>query len=125
VDEEKLRVFTAESWHGEDPLQCDRAAAQVLPSFFRRDCFDFEVTSKVLRAAVRCFESFSAAAEEATLSRVFAGQRFRFDRAARSCLERRVADTVFDHLLTARERRGLVTGQEPAEPARSDFLPRA
>jgi len=53
----------------------------------------------------RCsFQSFSAAAEEATLSRVFAGQHFRFDLTAGSRLGRDVADTVVDNLLTAREK---------------------
>ncbi len=80
------------------------AAVEVLRSFFRRDHFDFDVTSEVLPGVVRSFQSFSAAAEEATLSRVFAGQHFRFDLTAGSRLGRNVADTVFDNLLTARER---------------------
>jgi hypothetical protein len=80
------------------------AAAEVLRSFFHRDHFDFDVTSEVLPGVVRSFQSFSAAAEEATLSRVFAGQHFRFDLTAGSRLGRDVADTVFDNLLTARER---------------------
>ena len=80
------------------------AAAEVLRSFFRRDHFDFDVTSEVLPGVVRSFQNFSAAAEEATLSRIFAGQHFRFDLTAGSRLGRDVADTVFDNLLTARER---------------------
>jgi hypothetical protein len=80
------------------------AAAEVLRSFFRRDHFDFDVTSEVLPGVVRSFQSFSAAAEEATLSRIFAGQHFRFDLTAGSRLGRDVADTVVDNLLTARER---------------------
>lgn len=80
------------------------ASAEVLRSFFRRDHFDFDVTSEVLPGVVRSFQSFSAAAEEATLSRVFAGQHFRFDLTAGSRLGRDVADTVFDNLLTAKER---------------------
>jgi hypothetical protein len=80
------------------------AAAEVLRSFFRRDRFDFDVTSEALPGVVRSFQSFSAAAEEATLSRVFAGQHFRFDLTAGSRLGRDVADTVFDNLLTAREK---------------------
>jgi len=80
------------------------AAAEVLRSFFRRDHFDFDVTSEVLPGVVRSFQSFSAAAEEATFSRVFAGQHFRFDLTAGSRLGRDVADTVFDNLLGALER---------------------
>jgi len=80
------------------------AAAEVLRSFFRRDHFDFDVTSEVLPGVVRSFPGFSAAAEEATLSRIFAGQHFRFDLTAGSRLGRDVADTVIDNLLTAREK---------------------
>jgi hypothetical protein len=80
------------------------AAAEVLRAFFRRDHLDFDVTSEVLPGVVRSFQSFSAAAEEATLSRVFAGQHFRFDLTAGSRLGRDVADTVVDNLLTAREK---------------------
>jgi hypothetical protein len=80
------------------------AAAEVLRAFFRRDHLDFDVTSEVLPGVVRSFQSFSAAAEEATLSRVFAGQHFRFDLTAGSRLGRDVADTVVDNLLPAREK---------------------
>jgi len=80
------------------------AAAEVLGSFFGRDRFDFDVTSEVLPGAVRSFPSFSAAAEEATLSRIFAGQHFRFDLTTGHRLGRETADLVFDNLLRAHER---------------------
>ena len=80
------------------------AAAEVLRSFFGRDHFDFDVTSEVLPGAVRSFPSFSAAAEEATLSRIFAGQHFRFDLTTGNRLGREVADSVIDNLLGAPER---------------------
>jgi hypothetical protein len=80
------------------------AAAEVLRAFFRRDHLDFDVTSEILPGVVRSFQSFSAAAEEATLSRVFAGQHFRFDLTAGSRLGRDVADTVVDNLLTTQEK---------------------
>src|SRR5205823_7335428 len=54
------------------------AGAEVLISFFKHDHFEFKVTSEVLPGVERSFTSLSAAAEEATLSRVFAGQHFRF-----------------------------------------------
>jgi hypothetical protein len=75
------------------------AAAEVLLSFFGRDHFDFDVTSEVLPGAVRSFSSFSAAAEEATLSRVFAGQHFRFDLNTGHRLGREIAAFVVDNLL--------------------------
>jgi len=80
------------------------AAAEVLRSFFGRDRFDLDVTSEVLPGVVRSFPSFSAAAEEATLSRIFAGQHFRFDLTTGNRLGRDVADSVVDHLLRAHRR---------------------
>jgi PAP2 superfamily len=75
------------------------AAAEVLRSFFRRDHFEFAVTSEVLPGVQRTFTSFSAASEEATLSRIFAGQHFRSDLTAGNRLGRDVADFVVDNLL--------------------------
>jgi hypothetical protein len=75
------------------------AAEEVLRSFFGRDHFEFNVTSEVLPGVDRSFTSLSAAAEEATLSRVFAGQHFRFDLNAGHRLGREVADFVVDNFL--------------------------
>jgi hypothetical protein len=80
------------------------AAAEVLRSFFGRDRFDLDVTSEVLAGTVRSFSSFSAAAEEATLSRIFAGQHFRFDLATGSRLGREVADSVIDNVLRTQKK---------------------
>ena len=79
------------------------AGAELLVSFFERDRFEFNVTSEVLSGVERSFTSFSAAAEEATLSRIFAGQHFRFDLTAGSKLGLDVADLVLDRLLLPRE----------------------
>ena len=78
------------------------AGAEVLTSFFERDHFEFSVTSEVLPGVERSFTSFSAAAEEATFSRVFAGQHFRFDLTTGQRLGREVADFVTDNFLTPR-----------------------
>jgi hypothetical protein len=80
------------------------AAAEVLISFFGRDDFKLSVTSEVLPGVERSFTNFSAAAEEATLSRVFAGQHFSFDLTSGHRLGREVADFVVDNFL--RPRRG-------------------
>src|SRR5262249_36018749 len=80
------------------------AAAEVLVFLFERDHFEFNVTSEVLPGAERSFTSFSAAAEEATLSRIFAGQHFRFDLTSGHRLGREVADFVADNFLTPRHR---------------------
>jgi hypothetical protein len=76
------------------------AGAEVLISFFDRDRFDFNVTSEVLPGVERSFTSFSAASEEATLSRIFGGQHFRSDLTTGQRLGREVADFVLDNFLT-------------------------
>jgi len=80
------------------------AAAEVLISVLGRDHFDFTVTSEVLPGVQRSFTSISAAMEEATMSRVFAGVHFRFDLTSGHRLGRDVADFVLDHFLTTRHR---------------------
>jgi membrane-associated phospholipid phosphatase len=74
--------------------------AEVLIAFFKTDPFAFKVTSEVLQGVTRSFTSFSAAAEEATLSRIFAGQHFSFDLTNGHDLGQRVADFVVDNFLT-------------------------
>jgi hypothetical protein len=81
------------------------AGAEVLISFFERDRFEFNVTSEVLPGVERSFTSFSAAAEEATLSRIFGGQHFRFDLTTGQRLGRDVADYVLDNFLTHVQRK--------------------
>jgi hypothetical protein len=76
------------------------AGASVLISFFGKDHFDFTATSEVLAGVDRSFKSFSAAGEEATLSRIFAGVHFRSDLTTGQTLGRRVADFVLDNFLT-------------------------
>jgi membrane-associated phospholipid phosphatase len=75
------------------------AAAAVLADFFQEEHADFSVTSEVMPGAQRSFESFAGAAREATLSRIFAGQHFRFDLTAGQRLGREVADLVVDRFL--------------------------
>jgi hypothetical protein len=72
----------------------------VLISFFERDHFELNVTSEVLPGVERSFTSFSSAAEEATLSRIFSGQHFRFDLTTGQRLGREIADFVVDNALT-------------------------
>ena len=76
------------------------AAARVLTSFFKRDHFNFNVTSEVLPGVERSFSRISAAAEEATLSRIFAGVHFRFDLITGQRLGHEVAEFVVDNFLT-------------------------
>jgi hypothetical protein len=76
------------------------AGASVLKFFFRKNHFDFTVTSEVLAGVDRSFTSFSAADEEATLSRIFAGVHFRSDLTTGQRMGREVADFVVDNFLT-------------------------
>jgi len=80
------------------------AAATVLNSFFRSHRFDFKVTSEVMHGVERSFKSFSAAADEATLSRIFAGVHFRSDLTSGQQLGRAVAHFVIDDFLTRVDR---------------------
>ena len=80
------------------------AGAEVLTSFFHEDHFEFSVTSEVLADVDRSFTSFSAAAEAATLSRIFAGVHFLFDLTTGQRLGSDVADFVIDNFLTSRHR---------------------
>jgi PAP2 superfamily len=80
------------------------AGARVLMDFFAGDDFDFNVTSEVLPGVERSFKGFSAAAEEAAVSRIFAGVHFRFDLTSGQRLGRKVARFVGDNFLTSRHR---------------------
>jgi hypothetical protein len=78
------------------------AAEEVLVSVLERNHLEFDVTSEVLPNVTRSFDRFSAAAEEASLSRIFAGVHFRFDLTSGHRLGRDVADFVVDRFLTTR-----------------------
>ena len=80
------------------------AAATVLNSFFRSHRFDFRVTSEVMPGVERSFKSFSAAEDEATFSRIFAGVHFRSDLTSGQQLGREVAHFVIDNFLTRFDR---------------------
>jgi hypothetical protein len=66
------------------------AAAETLQLYFH-DRTDFDVTSESLPGVTHHFSTFADAAEEAGLSRIYAGQHFRFDHLAGQQLGRRVA----------------------------------
>jgi membrane-associated phospholipid phosphatase len=76
------------------------AGAVVLGSFFGTDQFSFNVTSEVLAGVERSFTTFSAAAEEGTFSRIFAGVHFRTDLTAGQQLGTDIADFVVGNFLT-------------------------
>jgi hypothetical protein len=70
----------------------------VLEDFFGTDVFSFSLTNPSV-GITRSFTSFSSAADEASASRIFAGQHFRYDEEAGQTLGSQVADFVVDHAL--------------------------
>jgi hypothetical protein len=74
------------------------AGAAVLTSAFG-DAFGFTATSSALPGVERSFSSFDAAATEATLSRIDAGQHFRTDEVAGQKLGAQVAGYVLEKIL--------------------------
>jgi hypothetical protein len=75
------------------------AAVAVLDSFIGTDQFSFAVTSEVMAGVQRSFTTFSAAANEATLSRIFAGAHFRTDLTTGGQLGTEVAQYVLNNFL--------------------------
>jgi hypothetical protein len=75
-----------------------KAGATVLGFYFGNQ-FTFDVTSESLAGVTRHFTSFSAAAEEAGLSRIYAGQHFRTDHTAGETLGRQVAESIDNGIL--------------------------
>jgi predicted transcriptional regulator len=79
-----------------------KAGATVL-SFYFGDQSTFDVTSESLAGVTRHFTSFSAAAEEAGLSRIYAGQHFRTDHIAGKTLGKKVAESIDSSILRRAE----------------------
>jgi membrane-associated phospholipid phosphatase len=79
-----------------------KAGATVL-SFYFGDQFTFDVSSESLAGVTRHFTSFSAAAEEAGLSRIYAGQHFRTDHIAGKGLGGQVAQSIDENILLQEE----------------------
>jgi hypothetical protein len=75
------------------------ASAAVLKFFFNTDEFSYAVTSEVLPGIERSFTSFTAAADEAGLSRIYAGVHFRTDHTAGQQLGLDVAAYVTKNFL--------------------------
>jgi hypothetical protein len=79
--------------------------AAVLSALFGGKPFHVNVTSEVLPGVVRSFDGFPAIENEASLSRIYAGQHFRSDENAGGRLGSAVADFVLDNFLTRIQRR--------------------
>ena len=74
-----------------------QAAATVLGESFGTDAFTFSLTNATT-GITRTFGSFAGASQEASDSRIFAGQHFRFDETAGQELGGRVAAFVVDRV---------------------------
>jgi hypothetical protein len=81
------------------------AAADVL-RLSLGDPITFDVTSESLAGVTRHFTSFSEAGEEAGLSRIYAGQHFRFDHLAGKRLGHQVARSVLSSVLQPKRDHG-------------------
>jgi hypothetical protein len=81
------------------------AAAEVL-RLSLGDQISLDVTSESLAGTTRHFTSFSQAAEEAGLSRIYAGQHFRFDHLAGERLGQQVAQSILSSVLHPRQEHG-------------------
>jgi hypothetical protein len=79
-----------------------KAGATVL-GFYFGNRFTFDVTSESLAGVTRHLTSFSAAAEDAGLSRIFAGQDFRTDHVAGKDLGGQVAESIDGSILLRQE----------------------
>jgi hypothetical protein len=81
------------------------AAAEVL-RLTLGDQITFDVTSESLAGVTRHFTGFSEAGEEAGLSRIYAGQHFRFDHLAGRRLGQQVARSVLFSVLQPKREHG-------------------
>jgi len=79
--------------------EISQSAAATLRDFFGTDRLDFSLTNPNLPGIVRTFQSFSQAADEAAVSRIYAGQHFRYDEDAGQALGEEVGNFVFDNIL--------------------------
>jgi hypothetical protein len=82
-----------------------QAAAAVLGDVFATDTFSFSLTNATV-GITRSFDSFSQASQEASASRIFAGQHFRYDENAGQALGGQVADFVADNAFGSEGNRG-------------------
>jgi hypothetical protein len=81
------------------------AAAEVL-RLSLGDQITFDLTSESLAGTTRHFTSFSEAAEEAGLSRIYAGQHFRFDHLAGKRLGQQVARLILSSAMRPKQDHG-------------------
>ncbi|MDX6675699.1 MAG: hypothetical protein QOH11_3117 [Solirubrobacteraceae bacterium] len=79
--------------------EISQSAAVALREFLGTDRLEFSLTTPSMPGVARSFQSFSQAADEASVSRIYAGQHFRYDEDAGQALGAQVGDFVSDHAL--------------------------
>jgi hypothetical protein len=76
-----------------------KGAATVLAAFFGTDGISFSLSSDSLPGVTRSYASFSAAAQEASDSRVYAGIHWRFDVVQGATIGNEVGNYIVTHFL--------------------------
>jgi PAP2 superfamily/PEP-CTERM motif len=77
------------------------AAAQILTDFYGADAMNFCTKQELNPEISRCFTSFSQAANEAGMSRIYGGIHFQFDNIAGLDAGRALAQNIFGKYFTA------------------------
>jgi hypothetical protein len=80
------------------------AASRVLAHFYKRNRIRFTTGSDFLPGVTRHFRSFSAAAAEAAVSRLYGGIHYRFANEDGMSSGVEIGDWVFTHVMTRRDR---------------------
>lgn len=88
-----------------------QSAATVLKDYFGTDRFSFSLSNAGV-GITRSFTTFSGASQEASESRILAGQHFRFDENAGQTLGTEVAAFVVGHAFRGRDRNEGRDGQD-------------
>jgi hypothetical protein len=77
------------------------AAAQILGDFYGADAMNFCSKQELNPSISRCFKSFSQAAEEAGMSRIYGGIHWQFDNTAGLDAGRALAQNIYSKYFTA------------------------
>jgi PAP2 superfamily len=96
-----LAVTAADPSYVGAHAEISASAAAVLREVLGTDRLDFSLTTPSLPGVTRRFQSFSQAADEAAVSRIYAGQHFRYDEDAGQALGDEVGDFVAHHILAS------------------------